>query len=118
MSTEGKVYCRVSMTWLDPDEYKRRYDAIEEAAFMARANQGDLCAPMVILDGMKPVQSQTNGVMYDSKSAIRREYRRAGVIEVGNDIPREKPKPDWKAEKQKTKAAVQRAFSYAGFGAP
>jgi hypothetical protein len=42
-------------------------------------------------DVMDPVQSQRDGRMYDSKSALRRTYREAGVTEVGNDPPRNRP---------------------------
>ncbi|MEM6833294.1 MAG: hypothetical protein AAF562_06685 [Pseudomonadota bacterium] len=90
---------------------------MEERAFMRGSNQGQLSAPMIITDGMKPVQSMTNGKTYDSKSAIRAEYKRAGVVEVGNDVPKEKPKVDWKAESKKRKASIGKALSYAGFGA-
>lgn len=62
-----------------------------------------LAAPMVILDTMPPVQSQATGQMYDSKAAIRAEYKRLGLQEVGNDPSRfkkkEKRKPDVKAIK-------------------
>ncbi|UPK02389.1 hypothetical protein [Bradyrhizobium sp. 170] len=34
---------------------------------------------------MDPVQSQLDGRMYDSKSALRATYRATGVTEVGND---------------------------------
>lgn len=39
----------------------------------------------VIDDTMAPVQSMVDGKKYDSKSALRRHYRAAGVYEVGND---------------------------------
>lgn len=77
----------------------------------------DLPAPMVLQDGMKPVQSMTNGLWYDSKSAIRKEYRRAGVVEVGNDVPTKKPTIDKAAEKKKRQATIGKAFSRAGLGA-
>ena len=81
----GEVYSRADGCFLPRAEYDRRRWDREERAFMRRANQGELCAPMVICDGMPAVQSQNNGKMYDSKSAIRRHYKEAGVIEVGND---------------------------------
>jgi hypothetical protein len=63
--------------------------------------RSDLPAPRLARDTMDPVQSQVTGKMYDSKSALRAEYRRMGAEEVGNDParfrPRERPKPDRKA---------------------
>ncbi len=116
--TQGKKFDRVSMTWLDPDEYDRRMADREERLFQKRANQGEPCAPMVITDGMEPVRSMTNGRIYDSKSSIRAEYRRAGVIECGTDTPMTKPKPDKAALKKARKAALGKALSQMGFGAP
>lgn len=119
--TEGKRFDRVSGTWLDADEYERRRAEWEERAFQRRANQGDLCTPMVIHDGMKPVQSMTNGRMYDSKSAIRQEYKRAGVVEVGTDVPKKRSEPslyEKKKAKEARKASIAKALSYCGFGAP
>lgn len=115
--TAGKKYDRVTGTWLDADEYERRYADYEERAFQRRPMQGQLCTPMVISDCHNPVQSQTNGKIYDSKSELRKEYKRAGVIEVGNE-KQEKPKIDWKAEKKKRAASIGKALSQSGFGAP
>lgn len=119
--TAGKKFDRVSMTWLDASEYNRRMTDREERLFQKRCNQGELCAPMVIMDGMKPVKSMTDGKTYDSKSSIRAEYRRAGVVEVGNDVPmkRDNPSRDERdAGKKKRQAALGKALSRAGFGAP
>lgn len=115
--TAGKVFDRISMTWVDPAEHKARMEYFEELAFMRQGNQGELCTPMVITDGQKPLQSMTNGKIYDSKSEMRKEYKRAGVVEVGNDTPKEKPKVDWKAERKKREASLGKALSYHGFGA-
>ena len=115
--TAGKKYDRVSMTWMDAAAYDRLTAEREERAFQRRVSQGQLCAPMVIHDTMRPIQSQTNGRIYDSKSQLRREYRRAGVIEVGNDVPMTKPKQDRAALKKARRAAIGRALSYCGFGA-
>lgn len=119
--TAGKKYDRVAMTWLDPEEYDRRMADREERLFQKQANQGELCIPMVIRDGMKPVQSMTDGKMYDSKSALRAEYRRADVTEVGNDIPTKKPEPtrdEKRRDREKRRGAIAKALSYHGFGAP
>ena len=47
--------------------------------------RGDFPTPRVMRDTMDPLQSMTDGKTYDSKAALRAEYRRAGVIEVGNE---------------------------------
>lgn len=78
-------------------------------------------APRVISDTQPLIQSQTNGKHYDSKSELRKEYKRAGVIEVGNDVQmkREGKSADQKRrEKEGRRAAIGKALSYAGFGAP
>lgn len=53
--------------------------------------RSSLPAPQVLSDHMDPVQSQVTGKMYDSKSAIRAEYKATGHIEKGNDR-----RPPWK----------------------
>jgi hypothetical protein len=118
--TAGKKFDRVTGTWMDPEAYEAMRAEYEERAFQKRANQGQLCAPMVILDGHKPVMSMTNGKIYDSKSALRAEYKRAGVIEVGNDVPMKKAAPsrdDRDRAKKQRRAAVGKALSQMGFGA-
>jgi hypothetical protein len=54
--------------------------------------RSDLPCPRIASDVMEPVQSQHDGKMYDSKSALRATYRAAGVIEVGNDPARLRPR--------------------------
>jgi hypothetical protein len=83
----------------------------------APAARSALPAPMVIGDAMPPVQSMLDGRMYESKSALRRTYREAGVTEVGNDVPMSPP-PRPKADRKAVEASVSRALSKAGFGAP
>ncbi len=81
----------------------------------APPKRSHLPAPMLIRDGMEPVRSMLDGQMYDSKSTLRRTYRQAGVIEVGNEKqkPPARPKPDRKA----ISASVEKGLSRAGFGA-
>lgn len=91
-------------------------------------NRSDLAAPMIIRDSMDPTQSMLDGRIYDSKSNLRRTYRQAGVIEVGNDpsytdperlrsqAPAER-KRQKQASRKKVEAAVGKALSRAGFGA-
>lgn len=116
--TQGKRLDRVTGTWLPEAEWLRITADREERAFQRRSSQGQLCAPAVIGDGMPAVMSMTNGRHYDSKSQMRREYRRAGVDEVGNDVPMTKPKSDRKKRKADIKAALYRAHSRVGLGAP
>jgi hypothetical protein len=118
--TVGKKLDRVTGTWMDPEAYDAMRAEYEERAFQRRGNQGQLSAPMVILDGHKPVMSMTNGQMYDSKSALRAEYKRAGVVEVGNDVPMKKAAPSRDERdrvKKERRAAVGKALSKMGFGA-
>lgn len=81
--------------------------------------RSDLPCPHIVGDTMDPVQSMATGKMYDSKSAIRAEYKQLGLTEVGNDSsvidpkPFRKPKPDRKA----IRSTIERAFSRAGFPA-
>jgi hypothetical protein len=80
-----------------------------------------LSAPMLTLDTMDPVQSQTNGKMYDSKAALRAEYKRAGVVEVGNDSSVLNPTADpiamsKQAHKGKRVESIKRAMAQAGMG--
>lgn len=64
---------------------------------------------MVITDTMPPVQSMATGKMYDSKAAIRAEYRALGMVEVGNDPQRHQPKLKPKPDRQAIKDAVLKA---------
>lgn len=81
--------------------------------------RSDLKAPGLILDTMQEVRSQLDGKVYDSKAALRRTYKQAGVVEVGNDSSVTDPKP-YKRPKLDRKAvsnSVEKAFAKAGFGA-
>lgn len=53
--------------------------------------RSDLPCPRLQSDIMDPVQCQATGVWHTSKSALRKGYKAAGVIEKGNDR-----RPDWK----------------------
>ena len=119
---EGMEYDRVSFTWVTPEEMARRRAEREERAFRRKPKQGELCAPMIISDsqgGIRGVQSMQDGKFYDSKSVMRQHYRDAGVIEVGNEQPKkETPRASDPEQKKKRQAAIGKALSYAGFGAP
>lgn len=74
--------------------------------------RGALPVPYAISDHMEPVQSQLDGEYYDSKSKLRSTYRAAGVIEVGNDPARLRPKqrelPDRQGIRDSLKKAAQK----------
>lgn len=65
--------------------------------------------PMVMSDVMEPVQSQLDGKLYDSKSALRATYRAAGCIEVGNDPARFKPRQLKKVDRKAVRATLEKA---------
>ncbi len=104
-------YCRMCGGWHDPGAWPH-------ACLPEQPRASLLAAPQIIGDAMDPVQSQLDGKLYDSKSKLRRTYREAGVVEVGNDSSvtaptRKRPQID----RQAVKASVARAFSKAGLGA-
>lgn len=104
--------CKFCRGWHDPENWP--HNCMEHERPMQILN-----APMLIADGMRAVQSMTNGQMYDSKSALRAEYKRAGVIEVGNE-KQSKPTSQVKSEENREarRASIGKALSAAGFGAP
>ncbi|MEN1729441.1 MAG: hypothetical protein AAGJ52_13475 [Pseudomonadota bacterium] len=116
--TDGLVYDRVAFTWVTPEEMERRQAHREELIFQRRVSQGQLCAPMVISDsigGVNGVQSQADGKFYDSKSRLRKHYKRAGVIEVGNDVPKDRGKaPVDPHGRKKRMNAIGKAFNRVG----
>jgi hypothetical protein len=79
-------------------------------------NRSSLPAPHLMRDEMPPTQSMLDGKLYDSKSRLRRTYKAAGVVEVGNDATMTPPAPK-RPRREDIKAAVGRAFSKAGLGA-
>ena len=94
---------------------------------MPMLNQGERaaepCAPFTISDTQQALKSMTNGKLYDSKSEMRKEYRRAGVAEVGND--KQQNGRSWSEERayrakqrEKIKGALYRVHSQKGDGAP
>lgn len=63
----------------------------EPKAPRAEPKRSDLPCPRLASDIMDPVQCQATGVWHDSKSALRKGYKAAGVTEKGNDR-----RPPWK----------------------
>ena len=102
--------------------YKENYNAIDWRPLpplpmkpRPLAKRSHLPSPLLSLDTMEPVQSQATGKMHDSKASLRAEYRSLGMVEVGNDParlrPRERPKPDKNKIRetlQKSEARVKR----------
>lgn len=75
------------------------------------AQRSDLPCPMIASDHMEPVQSQLDGKMYSSKSALRATYKAAGVIEVGNDPARLRPRQRPKIDRAVIKSTVEQAVA-------
>lgn len=71
--------------------------------------RSELPAPRIATDIMEPVQSQLDGKLYDSKSALRATYRQAGVVEVGNDPARNRPFKRPETPRKEIKDVVDRA---------
>tara|TARA_R110002111_G_scaffold170741_9_gene236470 strand:- start:9524 stop:9814 length:291 start_codon:yes stop_codon:yes gene_type:complete len=90
--------------------------------------RSELAAPMLIRDCMDETRSMLDGKVYDSKSSLRRTYKEAGVVEIGNDssytdtagiTAREvKAVKEKKAKHRKAVSqTVEKALSRAGLGA-
>jgi len=93
---------------------------------MPMLNQGEKAMPpalpFTISDCQPALMSMTDGRIYDSKSEMRKEYKRAGVEEVGSEKPRQRR--TWTEEREKRqkqraeiKASLHKAHSRMGFGA-
>jgi len=80
-----------------------------EALPQAEVARSHLPTPRIAGDSMAPVQSMLDGRMYDSKSALRSTYKAAGVVEVGNDPARLRPREKPKVDRQAMKATLERA---------
>lgn len=68
-----------------------------------------LPCPMLNLDTMPETQSMLDGKVYTSKSKLRQTYREAGVVEVGDDPQRYKPREKAKPSRKKIKDAISKA---------
>lgn len=79
---------RYSQNWQDIDFSREIPAPVKERPVPKRS---DLPCPRIASDQMDPVQSQVSGKIYESKSALRREYKQTGHIEKGNDR-----RPAWK----------------------
>ena len=96
--------CRICGKWHDLEQPwpAACYPKIE-------VKRSDLPCPSLASDHMVPVQSMLDGRIYDSKSALRATYRAAGVIEVGNDPARLKPRPKPKTNERAVRDTVEKA---------
>lgn len=99
-------YCRVCGGWHDVDAWNHNCLPPEPVA------RSTYPAPFAISDVMDAVQSMASGKVYDSKSAIRSEYRHLGYVEVGNDAARKRQKerrvPDRQGIRDSLKKAKER----------
>ena len=97
-----------SYRWIALDDGRSLYRKV--ATFEPKRSL--LACPMISTDTMAPVQSMLDGKIYDSKSALRLTYRAAGMVEIGNDParlrPRTRPCPDRKAIKDSVHKAKAR----------
>lgn len=108
--------------------YRYRDGRVVDDDGMPMLNQGERAlppqAPFTVSDCQMHLRSMTNGKFYDSKSEMRKEYKRAGVEEVGTDTKANRERRDWIDERNKRtkqraeiKAALHKAHSRMGFGA-
>lgn len=113
--------CKVCRGW-------HQLDAWPHNCMKSAPNRSELAAPMLIRDCMDETRSMLDGKVYDSKSSLRRTYKQAGVVEIGNDssytdpeVVRPRAVKAIKEQKAKHRKAVSRtvekALSRAGLGA-
>ena len=106
-------YCKMCGDWHDVEEWPQKCLRRPSEARSA------LPTPMLALDTMDPVQSQLDGKFYDSKAALRKTYREAGVVEVGNDssVLNPKPGPKVKPDRKAIRESVGKALNRVGISA-
>ena len=81
------------------DEYQR-----------PQGKRSNLPMPMVCFDTIEGgVESMVDGKIYTSKSALRRSYKAAGVVEVGNDPQRFAKKQRPKIDRRQVKESLEKA---------
>ena len=96
-------FCRVCRNWHDLNQ------SWPSACLPDEPQRSHLAAPMLIMDTMPPVQSMATGKMHDSKAAIRAEYKALGMVEVGNDPARNRPRTKPKTDRTQIKNAMLKA---------
>ena len=103
--------CKICGGWHDLENWP--HNCLPERNW----TRSELPGPFVISDTMHGgVQSMLDGKMYDSKSRLRKTYRAAGMVEVGNETPKpfKPPPPDRKAIRE----SIRKAAARVGFGTP
>jgi len=96
--------CKVCPEWHDMDQ---PWPA--ECWNVPEPKRAGFPTPYTVSDVMQGAQSQLDGKMYDSKSQLRKTYRDAGVIEVGNDPARLRKKERTKPDKQGIRDSIKKA---------
>lgn len=91
--------------WFDLDDGRSVFR--KEETHQPKRSQ--LSCPMIAQDTMEPVQSMLDGKMYDSKSKLRSTYRAAGMVEVGNDPARLRPRKRSKPDRAAIKTSIEKA---------
>lgn len=91
--------------WFDLGNGRKVYRTIPEPA-PARSS---LPFPMLMLDTMPETQSMLDGKYYTSKSELRKTYRDAGMIELGNDEMKPFTRPE--RDRAGDRAAIERAIA-------
>lgn len=65
--------------------------------------------PMLALDTMPETRSMATGEVYTSKAALRSEYKSLGMVEVGNDPARLRPRAKPKIDRAAIKSSLEKA---------
>lgn len=91
--------------WFDLGNGRKVFRTIPEAA-PARSS---LPVPMLSLDTMPETQSMLDGKYYSSKSELRKTYKAAGMIELGNEPMKEFTRPE--RDRAGDRAAIERAIA-------
>jgi len=96
--------------------YRKNYNLIDWSKPITVAvrepapdRRGSVACPTIIGDTMEPTQSMLDGKVYTSKSRLRATYKAAGVVEVGNDPQRFKPRERPKIDRAEVKKSLERA---------
>lgn len=97
------------MTWVYDPLVGEVVDRVEYDARRPAAKRSHLPCPRIAIDSIEPVQSMLDGKFYDSKSALRATYKAAGVVEIGNDPSRLKPRQKPKIDRKSVKTSIERA---------
>lgn len=92
--------CKVCRGWHRLDEWP------DECVTAARSLRADLALPGIVTDGMKPLQSQVDGRIYDKRSDLMAHYKASGVRIVD---PGEKPPAPEKTTRKEVRDMLKAA---------